>query len=85
MNPVVFINYFVVRFVLLITKMYHPMCHQMARHGSCEDSDQTNLDGFPARAIDFSMFAFWFSCFVGGAVGGMGYIFFAWTQNITKT
>ena len=31
------------------TKIWHPICHQMGRHGSWEDFDQTNFDDFSAR------------------------------------
>ena len=31
--------------------MMHPICHQVARHGSWEEFNQTNLDDFPANVF----------------------------------
>jgi len=39
--------------------MMHPICHQMERHGSWEDFNQTNLDDLSVRVFaNFEMFKF---------------------------
>jgi len=60
----------------------NPFRHQMARHSSWEDFNQTNLDEFSVRIsahfqiIRFSLFIFWICIvlysFLGGAVDHQG-------------
>ena len=50
----------VLRFWVFKTPIWHPICRQMARHGSWEDFDQTDLNSFPAHVFAFVIVGFRF-------------------------